>query len=202
MKKILIFLTLFLSLTPAFADTDPIVGLWTKIPVSFHGYDLTARTSYIFTNKKLTESTVFVGTPNDDDAVNLICCIEVKNITPLDIGDILRKYGKDAGFVEHMKSIKGLNFMYQAVPVKRSEWSKFMTTIMNIDDNPDDLSPYTTPVISAKLGLKDENVRNLELSGKKSKLKIKYTNHKNTVVYEFLINGKKVIFSEDSYPAE
>jgi len=189
------------AVTGAQAQNEPIVGLWEKLTVGGPGGALIARTNYIFTKTRLDQETVFSAVP-DANPLSVVCCVKVKNLTPLDLKAVLAKYQMDEEFVAHMKSIKGTNFMYEAVPVPKAEWNGLMTTIMDIDKNDDDHSPYNAPAISARLGDKDEKLRKLELGPTKTKLKITYGKKDNKAVYEFTINNKKTVFSEDTFPTE
>jgi hypothetical protein len=199
MKKIAAFCALVGALTSLHAQEPPVVGLWEKVPVAGPGGTLVARTNYIFTNTRLTQETVFSAVP-DVDPLSVVCCVKVKNLTPLDLKQVLAKYHMDEDFVAHMKSIKGAEFMYEAVAVPKAEWNGLMSTIMEIDKNPDDLSPYNAPVISARLGDKDEKLEKLELGPTKAKLKIVHSKKDGKVVYQFTIDNKKTVLSEVAFP--
>jgi len=199
LKWIAAFCGLVGVLVTANAQGDPVVGVWEKVPVAGPGAKLVARTNYIFTNQRLTQETVFSAVP-EADPLSVACCIRVKNLTPLDLKAVLAKYHMDEDFVAHMKSIKGAEFMYEAVPVPKAEWNAFMGTLMDIDNNPNDLSPYNAPVISARLGDKDEKLEKLELGPTKTKLKITYSKRDSRVTYQFTTNNKKTVFSEEMFP--
>jgi hypothetical protein len=197
MKRIIALIGLVGIFGIGHAQNEPIVGVWEKMTVGGPGGTLVARTNYIFTNRKLEQETVFSGV-QQARSLSVICCIKVSNLKPIDIKEILSKYKIDEDFVEHMKSIKGADYIYEASPVDKSEWNPFMTTIMNIDKNPLDHSPYSTPVIAARLGGDDEKLKKLELGPTKTKLKISYTKD-DRAVYEFIFNDKKTIFSEGTF---
>lgn len=201
MKNIFAFLSLSFIFNAVYASNDPVVGVWEKYSISKNGQDLIARTSYIVTNKKLSEKTIFSAFQNSNPLI-VICCVEVKNIIPVELSSILAKYSMDSGFVKHMKSIKGLNFIYEAVPIEKAGWNKLMASIMATDSDSNDFSPYMAPVISAKLGEKDEAIGKLELGPTKAKLIINYQKDNCMVIYKFIINGNPIIFSEEAFPAE
>lgn len=180
------------------AQDEPIVGLWEKLTVGGPGGALIARTNFIFTNRKLEQPTVFSGV-QQGRSLSVICCVEVSNLKPVDLNELLTKYKVDEDFVEHVKSIKGAKYIYAAAPVGQSEWNPFMATIMSIDKNPLDHSPYNTPVIAARLGIEDEKLKKLELGPTKTKLKISYTKD-DRAVYEFTFNNKVTTFSEGTFP--
>lgn len=155
MKKIAALFGLASILATAHAQEEPVVGIWQKLAVSDKGFRLVARTSYIFTNKPLARETVFSAVPRADP-LHVVCCLKVKNLKPLKVQEVIAKYSVDEEFVSHMKNIKGAEFMYEAVPVDRAEWNPFMAIVMSGEKDPDDQSPYTAPVISARLGAEDE----------------------------------------------
>ncbi|ELX12798.1 hypothetical protein Jab_1c14130 [Janthinobacterium sp. HH01] len=199
MKKIAIMFVLATALGKVQAQNEPVVGLWEKIAVSDSNSKLVARTNYIFANRKLTEETVFTAFQNSDPLV-IICCVKVKNLKPLELKDVLEKYRMDEEFVSHMKSVTGAPFLYEAVPVDKKEWNPLMATIMSSDKNADDLVPYNAPVIAARLGKEDEKLGKLELGPTKTKLKMTYPKKNNKAIYQFTINGKNIVLTEETFP--
>jgi hypothetical protein len=199
MKKIAALCGLLGILATAQAQEEPVVGIWQKLAVSDKGFQLVARTNYIFTNKPLAKETVFSAVPNADP-LSIVCCIKVKNLKPLKLQDVIAKYSVDEEFVSHMKNIKGAEFMYEAVPVDKAEWNWLMAAIMKGESDPDDQSPYTAPVISARLGEEDKKLGKLELGPTKAKLKITYPKNDNKAIYQFTINNKKIVLSEETFP--
>ena len=196
MKKFAILFALLTAFGSVQAQTEPAVGLWEKMAVAGPGGSLVARTSYIFTNQKLTEETVFTAFQNTKPVI-LICCIKVKNLKPVELKDVLNKYRMDSEFVDHLKSIKGVPFMYEAVPVDKKEWNPLMGTIMSGDDDPDDQVPRQAPVIAAKLNKENVKSGQIELSPIKADLKATYKDGK--AIYQFNYNGKQTIFSADTF---
>ncbi|KQV59111.1 MULTISPECIES: hypothetical protein [unclassified Duganella] len=199
MKKFAALAGLVSVLATAHAQEEPVVGIWQKLAVSDKGFKLVARTNYIFTNKPLAKETVFSAI-RVADPLDVICCLKVKNLKPLKLQDVIAKYSMDEEFVSHMNNVKGAEFVYEAVPVDKAEWNPLMTTIMSGEKNPDDHSPYTAPVISAKLGAADEKLKKLELGPTKAKLKITYPKNDDKAIYQFTINNKKVVLSEETFP--
>jgi hypothetical protein len=198
MKKFFALCGLLSVLTGSRAQDEPVVGVWEKVPVSGPGGKLVARTNYIFTSTRLTKETVFSAVP-DVDPLSVVCCIKVKNLAPLELDAVLAKFHMDEDFVSHLKSIKGAEFMYEAESVPKAEWNGLMTTIMNTDRSPDDQSPYSAPVISARLGDTDEKLEKLELGPTKAKLKITHSKKDHRVVYQFTVNTKKLVLSEETF---
>lgn len=197
MKRISIILALAAVLGNAHAQSDPVVGLWEKIAVSDSASNLVARTSYVFTNTKLTEETVFTAFQSAKPMVTM-CCIKVKNLKPVELKDVLSKYSVDDEFVDHMKSVKGASYMYEAVPVDKKEWNSLMTKVMKADEDPDNQVPVHAPVIAAKLSKEDEKLGRIELGPTKVNLSVKYKDGK--AFYQFTVNGKQTTFSDETFP--
>lgn len=72
----------------------PVVGIWKRMPVVGTDHRAVLRTSYIFTERALSERTVFSALQNIGSSYSVICCLEVSNITPLDLKAITTKYKK------------------------------------------------------------------------------------------------------------
>jgi hypothetical protein len=196
MKKLAMFLALMNALGGAYAQSEPVVGLWEKIAVAGPGGKLVARTSYIFTNQKLTEETVFTAFQNVKP-MSLICCIKVKNLRPVELKDVLKKYSMDDEFVAHLKSVKGVPFMYEAVPVEKKDWNPLMNNIMSEEDDPDDQVPLHAPVIAAKLSKDDVKPGEINLGQNKAYVKVTYKDGKAS--YQFTINNKQTTFSDETF---
>lgn len=197
MKKFTMIFSLMAALGSAQAQSEPVVGLWQKLAVSDSASNLIARTSYVFTDKKLTEETVFTAFQSAKPMV-IMCCIKVRNLKPIELKDVLSKYSLDKEFVEHMKSIKGASYIYEAVPVDKKDWNPLMVNVMKADEDPDDQVPLHAPVIAAKLSKEDVKLDKIELGSTKVNLAVSYKNGK--AVYQFTVNGKQTMFSDDTFP--
>lgn len=199
-KNICCIGVLLLNASCSNAEDIPIVGLWEKIPVSDGVGKLIERTSYIFTNVKLSQPTVFSGLRDIGGGMDVLCCIEVNNLKPLQLDVVLNKYKADPEFGGKLKSIKGLPFMYEAVPAAKSKRNESFQTVMNTDSDPTDTSPYSAAVISLDLG-KAALLKSPFRSGENNiSFSVKYPKRKNSVVYEFKINNKETVFSESTEP--
>jgi len=197
MKNFSMVFALMAALGGAQAQSEPAVGLWQKLAVSDSASNLVARTSYVFTDKKLTEETVFTAFQSAKPIV-IMCCIKVKNLKPVELKDVLSKYSMDKEFVDHMKSIKGATYMYEAVPVDKKDWNPLMANVMKADEDPDDQVPLHAPVIAAKLGKDDVKQDKIELGPTKVNLAVTYKNGK--AIYQFTVNGKQTTFSDETFP--
>jgi hypothetical protein len=192
---------LLLSAGCSSAQDLAVVGLWEKIPVSDGIGKLVARTSYVFTNVKLTRPVTFSGLRDiNATTIDVLCCVEVKNLTPLRVSEVVEKYKIDPEFGNKLKSIKGLSFMYEAVPVTKAKRNEPFQTVMDTDADPADVSPYSAAVISADLGKANSLKLPFRSGAKNISLVIKYPKNKNLVVYEFKIDNKSTVFSESAEP--
>lgn len=201
MKNLAAILALTAVINGAHAQSEPVVGIWEKLAVSDDNSNLVARVNYVFTSRKLTEETVFTAIQNDDP-LKVVCCVKVKNLNPIELKAVLEKYSMDKEFANHMKSISGAPFMYEAVPVDKKEWNPLMNAIMQYEKDPDYQTPHNMPAIAARLGAQDEKLGKLEFGPTKTKLKVTYGKKQNKATYEFTINNKKTVLSENTFPAE
>lgn len=195
-KKIFAFTALYLSALTAWGASPPAVGLWEKYPVGDPSLKLVARTDYVFTNIKLDEATIFTGLNPIGSAISVICCIVVKNTKALSVDDVVKKYAVDPGFVEQIRSVKGLKYMYEAESADKSIQNDYFRTITRADNDPTDLSAFSVAVVGAKLEGKKRIDHSFILGADKVSLKVRYPKNKSTVNYEFKVNGEAVEFSE------
>jgi hypothetical protein len=201
MKPTIVMLLASSIMVVANAYTAPVVGLWQKIPVAGPDYKAVARPSYIFTEQKLAEKTVFSALQDNSAGYNVVCCVEVVNLVPLDLKAVLAKFKGDADFVSHLKGIKGAKFMFEAQPVDKKEWSPVMKTLVANEANPADLSPFSAPVISVKLGQKAVPA-SFKAGSTAVQLKSKTDDAKGVAHHEFTVGGRVVKFSEPVETAE
>lgn len=180
----------------------PVVGLWEKYPVGDKNKKAVARPQYIFTNAKLTDSTVFTGLNVIGAETAVLCCVVVKNLKPLNLADVVKKYAADSEFVDHMKSIKGLNFMYEAEPAEKAVQNDYFKTVMQADLDPQDLTSFYAAVVGAKLSEKSTVKNPFKVGTDQVSLKITYPKSKTSVQYEFKVNDTSVKFSHASTSAE
>jgi hypothetical protein len=193
-----LFFAILLTASASYAGDSPTVGLWEKFPISDGSSNLVARPQYVFTNKKLDDRTIFTGLREVGTGLSVLCCIIVKNTMPLILADVVRKYAIDPEFVNQMKSVQGLSFMYEAEPVGKADRNAYFQTVMNTDNNPDDLSPFSAPVVAVSLGEQNKVKPEFQVGQDKFYLKVTYPKNKNITNYEFKINEKIIDFSENS----
>jgi hypothetical protein len=190
-KKLLILFLLAYCSADSSAASAPIVGIWSWKPVVDADYRAAVRTSYIFTEQALSERTVFSALHDNTDGYSVICCLEVTDLTPLDLKARISKYQHDPDFVQQLGSIKGAPFMYEAHPVARQDLSPWLATLTDPSRHPSDTSPFHAPVISGRFVEKDIP-RRFVLGGTTIKLKNTINRKNERMTYEFSI-GKRVV---------
>jgi hypothetical protein len=201
-KKTALAAILSLMTLSACAAGAPVVGLWAKYPVSDQNMKAVARPQYVFTNVKLTDPTMFTGLNLVGAETAVICCVVVKNLTPLNLANVVKKYASDSEFVEHMKSVKGLNFMYEADPAEKAVQNDYFKTVMHANLDPQDLTSFYAAVVGARLSEKLTVKNPFKVGADQVSLKVTYPKSKTSVQYEFRVNDTSVKFSHASTSAE
>lgn len=106
----------------------------------------------------------------------------------------------DADFVAQINSVKGLNFVYEAEAAEKPIQNDYFKTVMRIDANPEDFSPFSVAVIGVKLTEKTTVKNPFKVGADSISLKVGYPKSKVSVQYEFKIHGASVKFSEAAAP--
>lgn len=158
-----------------------------------------ARPNYVFTDKPLSEATVFTGLQNDSAEMVVVCCVKVSKLAVVDLKVVLQRYARDARFVDYMKNIKGLPYVYEAEPVDSKQWSSLMQSVMETAGDKNVPAPYSVPVIGLTFEKKESLPLNFQVNGTKARLTSKETADGNSIRYQFTLDGKVITFSE---PAE
>ncbi|MFS2025014.1 hypothetical protein ACL58G_17200 [Massilia sp. GER05] len=199
MKKRLFFSLIALACVGCHADGLPIVGIVEQIPVLANGSHVTARPTYIFTDEKLSGSTVFNGLQGPGSTLDVVCCYEVKNTTPTSLDTELAKYGKDPLFASQMKSIKGYRYIYVAAPTSDKKlWTPVMKTLAQIAANPEDGSPFSAAVVGARFD-KPTILASFTANGVPMTMQTRSDTTSGRIIYTFTRGGKKVEMSEDTF---
>lgn len=192
----------FLLFPPLLATAQTVIGVWESIPVTDanKNFKVVAKPHFIFTNAKLSAPTTFTALRDDGSSLSVLCCMVVKNITPVTLANAIKKYAVDDSFADQMKSVKGAAFIYEAVPIEPSAWSRDFKVIMANDRNPEDGSPYSAAVVGVRLS-DDKDRKHLFKAGADDvAVAVTYPRDKNTIRYEFKVNGKRTIMTEMSQP--
>lgn len=178
------------------AENMPAVGLLELVPVVGKDMHVQARPSYVFTNTKLSSSTIFTGLQTHGTVTSAICCFEVSNLNAISVTAELSKYSYDPDFVAHMKSIKGYSYVYASHPAPKALWNPFMKNITPDVRDPMDSQIFSAPVIAATIR-KDLIPETFEVNQKKVSLKTDYKKNPDKGVYTFIIDGQRTSFSEE-----
>ena len=206
--KLLLSCTLLAIAGIAQADGPPVVGFWDRLAATAPGDvdgAVVAKPDFIFTNIRLAAPTRFTGLQdNGGSSLTALCCLEVSDLQPLTVEGIIAKYHYDGDVAEHLRSIKGLPFVYTAHPTERATWSPFMRTVMGGAGQADDPSPYWAPVIGTPVA--DSDIRGHSVAAGKNvvQLHIAYgdAGGVSRETDTFLINGKALKVSSTVIPTE
>jgi hypothetical protein len=195
MNKIFALVFCFGMITGCSAQSEPVAGIWKRLPVVGPDHRAQIRTSYVFTEQPLTEPTIFTALEDNTEGYSIVCCVQVSNTKPLDVKAVVLQYKNDPVFTGAISSVKGARFMYEAHPVDKKYWTPEPATLARTDQDPADVSPYSAPVISGMLPKKDLN-RDFEVGGKKIHLHNTRDKAKSTITYHFKIDNRPINFSE------
>jgi hypothetical protein len=182
-----------------FAVEPPLVGVLEYVPVTNDGPKVIARPTYIFTDRKISTPTVFSALVGTGTTLAVACCFEVKNTTPTSLTAELSKYGKDSYFVDRMKSVKGYRYIYLAQPTAdKRRWTPLMADHARNAANPDDGTPFTSPVVAAQF---DKPVISAAFAanGVPMTLQTRFNKKSDRITYTFARGGENVEFSEDGF---
>lgn len=183
------------SVPGALAQTDNVVGLWERLPV-MAADQVVAVPSLLFTNRKLDHPATFTGLQQAAGHLRVLCCVEVRNATPLKVSDLVKRYGADPDFAEHIKSIKGLAYVYEAVPVDKRDWNEFMKNSMRLADDPTMATPFSVPVVAGSLGKVARVEKRFRIGDKEHELAVTYEKPAARVRYTYRSGSETVVFSE------
>lgn len=103
---------------------------------------------------------------------------------------------------ENMKSVRELNFMYEAEPAEKAVQNDYFKTVMHANRDPQDLTSFYAAVVGARLSEKLTVKNPFTVGAEQVSLKITYPKSKTSVQYEFRVNDTSVKFSHASTSAE
>ena len=205
--KMLLSCALFTIAGVVQADGPPVVGFWDRLAVTAPGNEsaVTDKPDFIFTNVRLVAPTRVTGLQdNGGDSLTALCCLEVRDLQPLTVEGIIAKYHYDGDVADHLRSIKGLPYVYLAHPTERATWSPFMRTVMGAAGQASDPSPYWAPVIGGRAV--DSDIKGHSVTSGKDVVQLHVTYEEIGGVSKerdsFLINGKALNVSSTVIPTE
>jgi len=189
------------------ADGPPVIGFWDRLPATAPGRiagPAVAKPDFIFTNVRLSERTRFTAFRDEGSSLSVMCCLEVSDLQPFEVEAIIAKYHYESDEADHLRSIKGLPFVYAAHPTERSSWSTFMGVVLAGDKDPTDLSPYWAPVIGARVADGDIQGHAIKLAHGTVLLHGRYAtgSDKDKETDVFVIDGKTWTVSSLVMPTE
>jgi hypothetical protein len=201
MKKILFFVIFIFASSVCYAEDVPIFGVWEQLVVAEANSNANpVRRNIVFSDKKITRETVFSALSDSFDGS--LCCIKVKNIMSIDLSDLLEKYKWDSDDIDHLKSISGWNYIYEADLVDYSSQNKNMRDLVRDMSNPKDISPYYAAVVSGNPVRIKKNSSDFMLKGVIYKFHSDYDENGEIMRYVFNFPSGRVSFSERPFPAE
>jgi len=173
------------------AAEPPVVGVLEQFGITrTPGGPVTARPTYILTDRKLAAPTTFSGLQGGGSNASVICCYDVKNLVPVTLAGELAKYGQDDDF----------RYLYVAAPTAdRRRWTSLMEVLMHSRADPADAMPFSAAVIAARFG-KDPTPRTFDVGGVRVGFEDFYRKKTDRLVYRFTLGADKVEFSEEARP--
>jgi len=180
------------------AQSIPAVGLFEQIPVLYDSQGVKARPNYILTDTPLHGPTVFSGLQLIDDKIEVVCCFEVTQPTPLSMRGEIAKYGGELHFTAVFEGIKGYRYIYRAQPVAKRRWNRAMASLMRERRTMNDGYPYSLGVIAATFD-KAVMPQTFEAGGANTRYSYRYPEDSERVIHTFVQGKRKVEFSEDTY---
>lgn len=190
-----------LMLSPLAASAQTAVGVWESYAVMNNAFKVVAKPNYIFTTTRLTEPTVFTALRNPG-FVYTLCCMVVKNVTPVVLADVVKKYAVDKEFGDQMKSVKGAPFMYEAVPIEPSAWNEDFKSLMQSFQDPEDGVPGSEAVVGVRLANSSKLKQPFQAGADLISLAVSHPRGQNTARYEFKVNGKRIVVTDAMPPHE
>jgi hypothetical protein len=201
MNKASVLLLALLACGCSRAPAPPAVGVVEQLAVMPDtGMTITARPIYIMTDRALAAPTTFSALQSVGTKLEVVCCYEVADTTPLSLATELEKYGSDREFAAHMQSVRGHRYLYAARPsADRTRWTPLMKAFVKEMADPNDGVPVTNPVIAAQF---DRSMlpAAFDVAGTPVRLHVDYDRKAARMVYDFDVAGSRVRFSEDGFP--
>ncbi|MFX1766903.1 hypothetical protein PWP93_30840 [Paraburkholderia sp. A1RI-2L] len=198
MKKILVTASVSLACGITQAQQVPTVGLWEHLATGDADGQNVTRHDLVFVDRKLSDSAVFTALLDLGGRSVVLCCVKVSKSVPITLADLLKKYPWKSYDVEHIKSITGWKYIYEAKLVDPSEQNYRMHEIAKSLTEPGSTSPYSAGIISGKI---DSNMVRTEFSvdGVRVSYSMRPIRNFSTILCKFSVNGAAVKFTEDSF---
>lgn len=187
MKKAWALSALLMS-TQVFAA--PATGIFASVPVMNSGKVVTVET-LLFVDQKLDKATVFSSLQQQEsNTYNVACCVEVADLTPLDINAVIAKYSVDPDFADEVKGIKGYKFAYRT-RYSKTDINSTQKTLISSGSSAHPI-PYLMPAVEAKI-MADSVKSSFKAGDSNVKLQDKTRNGADVIT--FTVDGKKSVFT-------
>lgn len=196
------FVTASLVLAPSFcmAAEDTAVGILQQHAITRNDFKVVARPTYIFTDKELTEPTVFTGLQGFGESFDPVCCFLVKNLHPVSLAKEAAKYEFDSEFGHQIRDVRGHRYVYNAEPIRDQRlWTPLMEVVMKNAGDPQDASPFSSPVVAATFTQKSVPTT-FSVHGTEISLVARYDKNSDRLIYVFRRNKKMIELSEATFP--
>ncbi len=158
------------------------------------------RRDFLFVDKPVVHQEIFSGISNAYNGP--ICCLKVDNATPISLEDLISKYRWAPDDIEHLKSIKGWRYIYEAIVVDKAQQNNNMRELVSMTGHMGDLSPFSSGLISGDEGDVKMARGKLTINGAESYFSSSYDENLNVMKYNFDYKGRRLSFSEKSFPVE
>ncbi|MFX1766902.1 hypothetical protein PWP93_30835 [Paraburkholderia sp. A1RI-2L] len=199
MKKFttLIYFSLACSLVQA--HEIPVVGLWEQFAMGDLQSGNVVRHDLVFVDRKLTDDTVFSALMNPDTSIGVLCCVKVSKDASITLADLLKKYPLERDDADHLKSITGWKYIYEAKIIDSTSQNPAMRELVKNLTHPPSLSPYSAGIISGKVD-RDEVPTTFSIDGVSVSYSVQTIRKYSAIQYKFSINGRLMKFTEDNFP--
>ncbi|WP_321951195.1 hypothetical protein [Paraburkholderia bannensis] len=199
MKKVVASAFVLFACGMAHAQQIPAVGVWEQLPIGDGQGGLKAvRHDVVFLDHKLASDTVFSALTDDGKSNSVLCCIKVAKDAAITLPDLLKKYPWDEDLVEHLKSIQGGKYIYEARLVDASAQNAGMREMMKNLALPPALSPYSAAIIEGRLASKEVS-NTFSVGGATVAFASQSIQNNSVTRYKFTLNGTTVSFTEATF---
>jgi hypothetical protein len=181
----------------------PPVGLWEQFYVSVPTSNSNSnrhRVDLIVANQPVTKGSVFSALSDSGTKMRILCCIQTQSDTRLTLRQLLNKYPFSNDDVEHLKTISGVTYIYEAEVVQGSAQNGNMRDLIDSLSDPADRSPYSSALIGGSLRSLEFAQKHFQLDGHDVTFGSRFDSQRDSTLYEFNVDSQRVKFSEGRFP--
>jgi hypothetical protein len=179
---------------------SPTVGLWEQLYV--YGHNVGAdqhRINLVFANKPAA-GMVFSAITDAGTKVRILCCVRTQTTKYMTLPDVFAKYKLARDDIDHLKTISGLKYIYEAKVVDKSDQNRNMRDLIDSTSSPDDQSPYSSAIISGDLRSLELTEKDFQVDGHAVTFNSTFDSGRGATFYKFNVDGRRVIFTESAFP--